>query len=98
MAPKQYIEADLILWHRRKVFNELDHHAELVFGEAKSFRGENSEEKKAVADAFEVEDVERMKQLAIRFPGAILVFATMKQAGIFPGRNSANYKTRVLGA
>lgn len=81
LAPKQYIEADLILWHRRKVFNELDHHAELVFGEAKSFRGENSEEKKAVADAFEVEDVERMKQLAIRFPGAILVFATMKQAG-----------------
>ncbi|MGR2857839.1 hypothetical protein FY046_17550 [Erwinia sp. 1181_3] len=81
LAPKNHIEADLILWHQRKVFNGLDHHAELVFGEAKSFRGENSEEKNAVADAFEVEDVERMKQLAIRFPGAILVFATMKQAG-----------------
>ncbi|QRG78658.1 hypothetical protein [Citrobacter sp. R56] len=81
LAPKQRVEADLILWYQRKIRNGLDHHAELVFGEAKSFRGENSEEKNAVADAFEVEDVERMKQLAIRFPGAILVFATMKQAG-----------------
>lgn len=80
LAPKQRVEADLILWHQRKVSHGLDHHAELVFAEAKSFRGENSEEKNAVADAFETEDVERMKQLAIRFPGAILVFATMKQA------------------
>jgi hypothetical protein len=81
LAPGLRIEADFILWHQRKVIHGLDHRAELVFGEAKSFRGENSEERNAVADAFEVKDVERMKQLAIRFPGAILVFATMKQAG-----------------
>jgi len=33
-----------------------------------------------VKDAFVPEDIERMKALAIRFPGSVLVFSTMKQA------------------
>ena len=53
---------------------------DLVFGEAKSFRGENPEEKHAIKDAFQAEDIERMKRLSIRFPGAVLVFSTMKHA------------------
>ena len=51
-----------------------------MFGEAKSFRGETSEEKRGNRDAFQSDDVERMKKLALRFPGSILVFSTMKQA------------------
>ena len=80
LAPKDEIEADLILWYQRKVMFGNDYQTDLVFGEAKSFRGENPEEKRAIKDAFEVEDVERMKRLALRFPGVVLVFSTMKQA------------------
>ncbi|WP_434664744.1 hypothetical protein P5W99_29990 [Paraburkholderia sp. A3BS-1L] len=80
LGPRDKVEADLILWHQRKSMLALDYQTELIFGEAKSFRGENAEEKRAIADAFEQEDVDRMKRLASRFPGAILVFATMKQA------------------
>ncbi len=83
LGPKDEIEADLILWYQRKVMFGNDYQTDLVFGEAKSFRGENPEEKRAIKDAFQAKDVERMKRLAIRFPGAILVFSTMKQGSEF---------------
>lgn len=56
-----------------------------MFGEAKSFKaksfaGKGGGERRSQVDAFQDEDVERMKRLAIRFPGAVLVFSTMKQA------------------
>ncbi len=70
IAPKNEIEADFILWYQRKEFFGSDHPTEVVFGEAKSFGKE----------AFQAEDIERMKALALRFPGAVLVFATMKRA------------------
>jgi hypothetical protein len=63
------VEADLILWYQRKR-QGTDYPTESVFGEAKSFG----------KDAFKEEDVERMKILAEKFPGSILVFATMKEA------------------
>jgi hypothetical protein len=83
LGPKDEIEADLILWYQRKVMFGHDYQTDLVFGEAKSFRGENPEEKRAIKDAFQAEDIERMKRLAIRFPGAVLVFSTMKHASEF---------------
>jgi hypothetical protein len=83
LGPKDKIEADLILWYQRKVMFGNDYQTDLIFGEAKSFRGENPEEKRAIKDAFQAEDIERMKRLAIRFPGAVLVFSTMKHASEF---------------
>ena len=83
LGPKDEIEADLILWYQRKVMFGNDYQTDLVFGEAKSFRGENPEEKRTIKDAFQAEDIERMKRLAIRFPGAVLVFSTMKHASEF---------------
>ena len=83
MGSKDKIEADLILWYQRKVMFGNDYQTDLVFGEAKSFRGENPKERRAIQDAFQTEDIERMKRLAIRFPGAVLVFSTMKQANEF---------------
>lgn len=80
LVPKNKVEADFILWYQRKVLFGTDHPTELVFGEAKSFRGETSEEKRGNRNAFQSDDVERMKKLAVRFPGSILVFSTMKQA------------------
>ncbi|MFM0367377.1 hypothetical protein [Paraburkholderia sediminicola] len=64
------IEADFILWYQRKGFLGSDYQTEVVFGESKSFGRE----------AFQASDVERMKSLATRFPGAVIVFATMKNA------------------
>ncbi len=80
------VEADFMLWYRRKeIFGTersffgnglpifgIDRPTETVFGEAKSFgrRGE---------DVFEQDNVDRMKLLAKKFPGSILVFATMKE-------------------
>lgn len=69
LADKQAVEADFILWYRRQALLGSPHSTQLVFGEAKSFG----------KDAFTSEDVSRMKQLAIAFPGAALVFATMRQ-------------------
>jgi hypothetical protein len=80
LSPKEDVEADFILWYQRRRLLGTDYPTELVFGEAKSFRGENPEEKRAIKDAFQQEDIDRMKKLAIRFPGSILVFSTMKQA------------------
>ncbi len=61
-------EADFILWYQRKRIIENDYGVELVFGESKSFAN----------DSFEENDVKNMKDLALEFPGSILVFATMK--------------------
>lgn len=64
------VEADFILWYQRTEMFGLDHPTEIVFGEAKSFG----------RDVFKEDDVTRMKHLAEAFPGAVLVFATMKEA------------------
>ena len=77
------VEADFMLWYRRKeiwgpeksffgaglpIFGS-DLLTETVFGEAKSFG----------KDVFEQENVDKMKLLAKKFPGSILVFATLKE-------------------
>ncbi|MGD0499462.1 MAG: hypothetical protein ABSC23_13610 [Bryobacteraceae bacterium] len=70
LVPGNTTEADFILWYQRTQFFGNDYPTDIVFGEAKSFG----------KDVFGAEDVERMKSLAARFPGAIIVFATLKQA------------------
>lgn len=80
LSPHDKVEVDFILWYQRKELLRNDYPTELVFGEAKSFGGGNREEKDAIKDVFQDEDVEKLKKLAIRFPGSILVFSTMKQA------------------
>lgn len=62
------VEADFILWYRRDAIYGSTARTELVFGEAKSFGKE----------CFGAEEMQRMKALALAFPGAVLVFATMK--------------------
>ena len=79
------VETDFMLWYRRKktfgpersffgtglpIFG-MDQPTETVFGEVKSFR------------RFEQKDVDKMKLLAEKFPGSVLVFATMKE-GLSP--------------
>lgn len=64
------VEADFILWYQRKQLLEQDYLTEVVFGEAKSLG----------KDVFKDDDVDRMKVLAETFPGAVLVFATLKEA------------------
>jgi len=70
LAPTDKLESDFILWYQRKQTFGNDYPTEIVFGEAKSFGKE----------VFQAEDVAAMKKLAIRFPGSILVFSTMKEA------------------
>ena len=80
------VEIDFMLWYRRRkktYGNELssfgnglpnfglDRPTETVFGEAKSNR------------RFEKKDVDKMKLLAEKFPGSILVFSTMRD-GLSP--------------
>jgi len=70
LAPNDKLESDFILWYQRKqTFGHVSP-TEIVFGEAKSFGRE----------VFEADDVAAMKKLALRFPGSILVFSTMKEA------------------
>lgn len=64
------IEVDFTLWYQRGRIIDLEEEPVLVFGEAKSFASES----------FRQEDVDRMRQLGERFPGAFLVFATLKDA------------------
>lgn len=64
------IETDFILWFQKRQMFEIDYPTEIVFGEAKSF-GKN---------VFRKKDINNLKFLAQNFPGAILVFATMKEA------------------
>src|SRR3989338_1866187 len=64
------IEADFILWYQRKQMFDTDYPTEIVFGETKSFG----------KDVFKEENVNNAKLLAEAFPGAVLVFATMKES------------------
>ena len=66
------LEADFILWHQRQGIRGLDSPTETVFGEAKSFKRN-----------FNQHDVNKMKQLAERFPGSILVFAALREGEDF---------------
>ena len=66
----QKSEADFILWYQRRQTFGTDYATELVFGEAKSFGRE----------VFKESDISKMKRLAQRFPGAIIVFAMLKGA------------------
>lgn len=70
LAPGEKLESDFILWYQRKQTLGNDYPTEIVFGEAKSFGRE----------VFKTEDVAAMKRLAVRFPGSIFVFSTMKEA------------------
>ena len=85
------IEADFILWYQRTEMFGTDHPTEIVFGEAKSFGRDGSKNPLRVAgratkeDVFTDDDVARMKRLAEKFPGAVLVFATMKVASELTG-------------
>jgi len=63
------IESDFILWYQRKQMFGTDYPTEIIFGEAKSFG----------RDVFKDEDINNAKLLAQTFPGAVLVFATMKE-------------------
>lgn len=62
------LEADFILWHQHRLVLGHDRASRTIFGEAKSFG----------RDVFKPDDVAHMKILAERFPGSVLVFATMK--------------------
>lgn len=70
LSAKKKVEADFILWHQRKRIFEPDDQTEIVFGETKSLG----------KDVFKSDDIDRMKALAESFPGAVLVFATLKEA------------------
>ncbi|USQ12965.1 hypothetical protein J2N86_09650 [Legionella lytica] len=63
------IEADFVLWYQRQTSSSPHYPTEIIIGEAKSFGKE----------IFKEDDVDKMKLLAETFPGAILVFATMKE-------------------
>lgn len=82
---KDPVEADVILWYQRKMSLGIDHRTDIVFAETKSFGRESSKAKAtrrgvSGSDVFKDEDIARMKALAELFPGAILVFSTMKQS------------------
>jgi hypothetical protein len=66
---KTKIESDFLIWYQRKSIWSLDYPTEFIFGEAKSFGDES----------FTKIDISRMKTLAKKYPGSILVFATMKE-------------------
>ena len=63
-------EVDFTLWYQRRRILDLEDEPVLVFGEAKSFASES----------FKQEDVDRMRKLGEKFPGAFLVFASLKDA------------------
>ena len=62
------IEVDFTCWHRRRVMIGRHEEPVLIFGEAKSF----------AERSFKTVDVERMEAIADKFPGAFIVFATLK--------------------
>ncbi|MFY9561063.1 MAG: hypothetical protein WAQ52_12590 [Terriglobales bacterium] len=63
-------EVDFTFWYQRKRILDLQEEPVLVFGEAKSF----------AVESFKQDDIERMWKLAKKFPGAFLVFATLKDS------------------
>jgi hypothetical protein len=62
-------EVDFSFWYRRENWRN-GGETVAVFGEAKSF----------AEKCFTAKDVERMKRVALAFPGSFLVFATLKEA------------------
>ena len=65
------VEVDFIVWHQRGNMTRDDQtsRTDIVFGESKSFG----------RDSFRTKDVANLKAIAQRFPGSVLVFATMRQ-------------------
>ena len=61
-------EVDFTFWYQRDKMFGLEEEPALVFGEAKSF----------AIESFKEDDVSRMRKLADIFPGAFMVFATLK--------------------
>jgi hypothetical protein len=61
-------EVDFTCWYRRRAMFGRSEEPVLVFGEAKSF----------AAECFKTADIDRMKKVAEKFPGAFIVFATLK--------------------
>jgi len=70
IADAEPFEVDFTLWYQRREILALEEEPVLVFGEAKSF----------AAESFKDDDLERMRKLADKFPGAFLVFATLKDS------------------
>ncbi len=62
------VEVDFPCWYRRRAMVARNEPPVLVFGEAKSF----------AAESFTSVDIERISKVAERFPGAFVVFATLK--------------------
>ena len=67
------VEADFIVWYQGRGMTRDGQSSvtDIVFGEAKSFG----------RDSFQTNDVANLKAIAQRFPGSVLVFATMRQPG-----------------
>ncbi|WP_348262660.1 hypothetical protein P8935_23075 [Telmatobacter sp. DSM 110680] len=61
-------EVDFTLWYQPRRILDLEMEPVLIFGEAKSF----------ATEGFQQADVDRMRKLGEKFPGAFLVFATLK--------------------
>lgn len=76
LSAHRKVETDFVLWYQRKsVIDEgQDRTTDIVFGEAKSFG----------KDRFKPEDVANLRALARRFPGAAIVFATLRQPDEIP--------------
>ena len=68
MVDANPFEIDFTFWYQRHEMFDLTEEPVLVFGEAKSF----------AVEAFKQDDFARMWKLAKNFPGAFLVFATLK--------------------
>lgn len=77
------IEADFTLWYQRVSLLGSAFSTKVVFGEAKSFGGRRHTSfdgrRSTNLDVFTDDDVSRLKRLAETFPGAVLVFSTMKR-------------------
>jgi len=70
IGDEEPFEVDFTLWYRRREILSLEEEPVLVFGEAKSF----------AVESFKDDDLARMRKLADKFPGAFLVFATLKDS------------------
>lgn len=79
-------EIDFAFWYSRDYLMQYDEEPVLVFGEAKSF----------AAESFQQKDIERMECLAAVFPGAFLVFATLKD-NLSEGEKSSIAKLALWG-
>jgi len=65
-------EVDFIAWYQRKEIGRVDYPTDIIFGEAKSFGRPNKER-------IEDKDIDRLKALAVKFPGSICVLATLRE-------------------